>query len=162
MLTGSPASFFNAFSCYVEATSNVWLDSAMRYFVECLKKYAVFTGRASRPEFWYFYLFCLLIVMVIGFISGIVGTVLGYQENVLMIPPDIFILAIGLPSWAVVVRRCHDIGLNPWWSLLTLIPLGGLLVLIGIGVQPGQPGTNQHGPNPSEVEKASSVPTATT
>lgn len=99
--------------------------------------------------------------MVIGFISAFVGTALGYQENILMIPPDIFILAIGLPSWAVLVRRCHDIGLNPWWSLLTAIPFIGFLALIGIGVQPGQSGTNQYGPNPTEAGESSSISTVT-
>lgn len=133
----------------------------MKYFIECLEKYAVFRGRASRPEFWYCYLFSLLIVMVIGFISAFVGMALGYQENVLMIPPDIFILAIGLPSWAVLVRRCHDIGLNPWWSLLTVMPFIGFLALIGIGVQPSQPGTNRYGPNPTEAEESSSISTVT-
>lgn len=123
----------------------------MRYYFEGLKKYAVFKGRASRREFWYFYLYEFLAVITIGFLCGLIGGALGYTDDVLMMPPDLFILATGLPSWAVLVRRCHDIGLNPWWSLLTLLPLLGILVLIGIGVHDSQPGPNRHGTNPNEI-----------
>ena len=132
----------------------------MRYYIAALKKYAVFRGRASRREFWYFTLFTFFIAVLIGFVSGIVAGITGTDNDVAIIPAYVFILAMGVPSWAVLVRRCHDIGLNPWWSLTTIIPVIGFLVLIGIGVQDSQPGTNRHGPNPNtpEVDSAPTSP----
>lgn len=130
----------------------------MKYYFEGLRKYAVFKGRATRREFWYFYLFNFLAVLIIGFFSGVIGGALGYDSNVLLLPGYLFIFATGLPSWAVLVRRCHDIGLNPWWSLLTVVPLLGELVLIGIGLQESQPGANRHGPG--TVTAGSSSPEA--
>lgn len=126
----------------------------MRYWLLALRKYAVFSGRATRSEFCYFYLFNFLFVLVIGLLSGIVAGFTGLSDEVAIQPADLFIIATGLPAWAVLVRRCHDIGMNPWWSLTTLIPLGGLLVLIGIGLHESQPGPNQHGPNPKGVNPA--------
>ena len=132
----------------------------MKYYIACLRKYAVFRGRASRREFWYFYLYNFLAVMVIAVVAGLIGGVQGVRDSgVLMVPVDLFIIATGIPTWAVTVRRCHDFGLNPWWTLLTLVPALGLLYLIWIGVQPSQPGANAHGPNPDDV--AADSPAAT-
>jgi len=123
----------------------------MRYYFLALKKYAVFSGRATRSEFWYFYLFNFFFVFAIAFLSGIGAGMTNVSDNVAMLPADLFILATGVPAWAVLVRRCHDIGLNPWWSLVTLIPLGGLLVLIAIGTQDSQLGPNRYGANPKAL-----------
>ncbi|MGC1380422.1 MAG: DUF805 domain-containing protein [Candidatus Baltobacteraceae bacterium] len=121
----------------------------MRYYIQGLRKYAVFQGRAGRPEFWYFYLYNFLAILVIGFLSGFIGAALGSPDtNLLMVPADLFILATALPSWGVLVRRCHDIGLNPWWSLLTIVPLLGLIALIGIGVRESQPDSGSREPVP--------------
>jgi uncharacterized membrane protein YhaH (DUF805 family) len=63
---------------------------------------------------------------------------------------DFFSLLIFLPSLAVSVRRLHDIGMNGWWVLLNLVPLGGLVLLV-LFCQDSQPGDNNYGPNPKEV-----------
>jgi uncharacterized membrane protein YhaH (DUF805 family) len=60
----------------------------------------------------------------------------------------LFGLATFLPGLAVTARRLHDIGRSGWWMLLWLVPLVGWIVLIVWYCQPGQPGTNQYGPNP--------------
>lgn len=136
------------------------MNKAISYYIDGLRKYAVFRGRASRREFWYFYLFNFLIAMLIGFVSGVVAGITGLSDAVAVVPADLFILAMGIPSWAVLVRRCHDIGLNPWWSLTTVIPFIGLLVLIGIGIQDSQPGPNRYGPNPNDANVDSAAVTA--
>ncbi len=92
----------------------------------CLSKYATFTGRASRPEFWWFFLFQLLV--------SIAASMLGDVANGLVN------LALLLPALAVGARRLHDIGRSGWWQLIMLTVIG-LLVLIYWWVQPTGEGT---------------------
>jgi len=87
----------------------------------CLSNYATFSGRASRSEFWWFFLFQVLLMAAVSMISekltGLVN------------------LALLLPSLAVGARRLHDIGKSGWWQLLMISGIG-LLVLIYWWVQP--------------------------
>ena len=96
-----------------------------------LKGYVKFSGRATRSEYWWFYLFWLILVVVTGMISENLAAVL--------------ILALLLPSLAVGVRRMHDIGKSGWWLLVALIPLIGGLILLYFLVQPSV-GDNDYGP----------------
>jgi uncharacterized membrane protein YhaH (DUF805 family) len=104
------------------------------WYIEVLKKYAVFEGRARREEFWMFTLVNFIVSLVLHLISGVLG--------------GIYALAVLLPSIGVGVRRLHDIGRSGWWLLISLIPLVGIIVLIYFFVQDSQPGTNEHGPSP--------------
>jgi uncharacterized membrane protein YhaH (DUF805 family) len=104
-----------------------------------LSQYVGFSGRARRSEYWYFFLFYVIVAIVIGIIDAIIGsTVLGV----------ILSLAFLLPSLAVTMRRLHDIGRAGWWILIGLIPLIGAIVLIVFACQDSQPGENQYGPSP--------------
>ncbi len=100
---------------------------------KCFKHYADFSGRANRPEFWYFYLF--------GFLVGLLS----------LIPIIGWIIALGMiiPNLAVGVRRLHDIGKSGWNYLFCLIPLVGTILLIVWFCQPSQEGENKYGPNPN-------------
>lgn len=115
----------------------------MHWYLEALKKYAVFEGRARRREYWFFVLFNLIISFVLGFIEGLVGGpgVLG----------AIYALAVLIPGIAVAVRRLHDTGRSGWWLLIALVPIVGFIVLLVFMVQDGTPGPNQYGPNPKQV-----------
>ena len=76
----------------------------------CLSKYTKFDGRASRPEFWYFILFCFIYMFVGGFLLGLIGVSDAAFDGatlVLMIP-------IFIPSIAVASRRLHDINQSGW------------------------------------------------
>jgi len=116
----------------------------MNWYVEVLKKYAVFSGRARRKEYWMFVLFNIIISFVIGFVEGMVGLARdGYGPI-----SGLYMLAILLPSIAVGIRRLHDTGRSGWWLLIMLIPIIGPLVLLFFFVGDSQPGTNQYGPNP--------------
>ena len=95
----------------------------------CFAKYATFSGRASRPEFWWFLLFQLL--------ASIAASILGDKLNALVN------LALLLPALAVGTRRLHDIGKSGWWQLLTLTGLG-LLLLIYWWVQPTAEGSTAY------------------
>jgi uncharacterized membrane protein YhaH (DUF805 family) len=112
----------------------------MNWYLDVLKKYAVFDGRARRKEYWMFFLFNIIIAFALGIIEGIIGGpgVVG----------AIYGLAVLLPGIAVGVRRLHDTNRSGWWLLIGLVPLIGAIVLIVFFVQDSQPGDNQYGPNP--------------
>ncbi len=115
----------------------------MNYFMDALKKYAVFSGRARRSEYWYFFLFIMIANIVL---SGIDYVVLNAADSGFAILSSIFSLAILLPTIGVSVRRLHDTGKVGWWYLIAFIPLGGL-VLLYFFVQDSEP-DNQYGPCP--------------
>lgn len=120
----------------------------MSWYLAVLKKYAVFSGRAQRKEYWMFFLFNIIIAILLGIIEVVIGISPDADESILA---NIYSLAILLPSLAVSVRRLHDIGRSGWWLLIGLIPLIGAIVLLVFAVQDGQPGPNQYGPNPKEA-----------
>jgi len=109
----------------------------------CFKKYADFTGRASRPEFWWF--------MLATTIGNFVLQLLSLTLTV------VFVLVTLLPSLAVGARRLHDIGRTGWWLLICLIPLIGPLVIIVFAAQPGNAGDNRFGAPPSNGAVPSSA-----
>lgn len=117
----------------------------MNWFMAALKKYAVFSGRAQRAEYWYFLLFYLIIYVGLA----IVDSLLGMSEIGLL--SLIFSLAMIVPSLAVSVRRLHDVDRTGWWVLFAFIPLIGFIVLLVFTVQDGTPGENRFGSNPKGV-----------
>lgn len=121
------------------------------YYVQALKKYAVFSGRARRREYWYFFLGNVLVSVIIT----IIGTLLS-SEQFIDIASGAYTLAVLLPVLAVGVRRLHDTGKTGWWILLSLIPIVGALILIYFFVQDSAPGENKYGKNPKEINAAAS------
>lgn len=121
----------------------------MEYYVGVLKKYAVFEGRATRSEFWYFVLFNFIISIAISIVAGIV------HLNLLGM---VYSLGVLIPSWAVGARRLHDIGKSGWWQLIGIIPIIGWIILIVWMATDTQPGANEYGPNPKEGEAAPEAP----
>jgi len=121
----------------------------MNWYIEVLKKYAVFSGRARRKEYWYFALFNLIFSLVLGFIDGVIGTF--SPETGLGLLGGIYSLAILIPSLAVSVRRLHDTGRSGWWLLVALIPLIGVIVLLVFTVQDSHQGANEYGENPKAL-----------
>jgi uncharacterized membrane protein YhaH (DUF805 family) len=109
----------------------------MNYYLDVLKKYAVFSGRATRSEFWYFVLINFIVTIVLGVVDksmglgGILGIVYG--------------LAVLIPGIAVGARRLHDIGKSGWMQLIILIPLIGLIWLIVLFALESYPGKNKYG-----------------
>lgn len=121
----------------------------MNWFLMALKKYATFSGRSRRSEYWYYVLFYLIIAIVLAFIDRSAGTLMG--DRGVGVLGGIFALSMLLPSLAVGARRLHDTGRTGWWQLIALIPLIGAIVLLVFYVQDSHPGSNQYGPNPKEV-----------
>jgi len=114
----------------------------MEWYIGVIKKYAVFSGRARRKEYWMFFLFNL----IIGAVFGILGKII--PGPFITIISSIYSLALLVPGLAVMFRRLHDTNRSGVCILLGLIPLVGAIILIVFAVQEGTPGDNQYGPNP--------------
>jgi uncharacterized membrane protein YhaH (DUF805 family) len=142
-----------------------------------LEKYADFTGRAPRAEYWWYILAIIVAEIVVNIIESIIGTnhmVLGVYGPLMLL----LVLGTIVPSIAVAVRRLHDTNRSGWWLLLPAVPyclafalggaamaagnwagagVAGIFLLIGLVcaivllvfmVLPGNPGDNRFGPNP--------------
>ncbi len=105
-------------------------------YVNVLKNYVTFKGRANRPEYWYF----VLVNFIVAILIGIVGVMVH-----LPVLSDIYSLAVLLPSLAVGARRLHDTDRSGWWLLIGLVPLIGFIVLIVFFVQKGTEKENRFG-----------------
>ena len=121
----------------------------MNWYLEALRKYAVFDGRARRMEYWMFVLINCLIVVVLSVVDTVVGLFsLGNSVGALT---GLYWLVVLVPSVAVTVRRLHDTDRSGWWALLALLPLLGTIVLFVFCVLDGTPGANRFGENPKAV-----------
>ncbi|MGW2524316.1 DUF805 domain-containing protein [Streptomyces sp. NPDC001617] len=120
----------------------------MSYAFEPLKKYAQFSGRSRRAEYWQY-------ALVIG-IAYVVLMVLALasKSSVVFGLIAVFYLGILVPSLAVGVRRLHDTGKSGWWLLFGIVPLVGGITLLVFTCLDSQPGPNQYGPNPKEAAPA--------
>lgn len=121
----------------------------MNWYFEVLKKYAVFSGRSRRKEYWFFVLFNIIVSIILAVIDGVTGTL--DPESGMGILGLIYTLAVLIPALAVSVRRLHDTGRSGWWLLILLIPLIGTIVILIFMVQDSKPEENQYGPNPKSA-----------
>jgi uncharacterized membrane protein YhaH (DUF805 family) len=124
-------------------------EQIMNWYLDVLKKYAVFNGRARRKEYWMFFLFNVIISIVLLIVDGILGT--SAVPGTMGLLGAIYLLALLVPGIAVAVRRLHDTGRSGWWILIGLVPFVGGIVLIVFLVQDSTPGENQFGKNPKMV-----------
>lgn len=116
-------------------------------------KYFDFSGRATRSEYWYFYLFNFLVVMVY-YIALFATLISGGSDSAgsafLAVVFLIYSLAIIIPSLAVTVRRLHDTGHSGWWIFLNLLLVIGSIVLFIWFITDSDPDTNEYGDNPKQ------------
>jgi uncharacterized membrane protein YhaH (DUF805 family) len=143
-----------------------------------IEKYATFTGRASRPEYWWYTLALIVAYVVISVVENMVG--LSQMAGPYGLLSLLLMLATFVPSLAVSVRRLHDTNRSGWWLLVALVPYGlmaivgimaysgsgllalaammgviGIIAMIGavallvFMVLPGTPGENNYGPPPA-------------
>ena len=114
-----------------------------------LAKYATFSGRATRPEYWWWILAMIILFTVLGLIDGaVIAPLLGFEAfDPEAAQPVSFIASLGLllPNLAVSARRLHDTDRSAWWLLLGLIPVIGTLVLLVFYVLRGTDGPNRFG-----------------
>jgi uncharacterized membrane protein YhaH (DUF805 family) len=103
-------------------------------YIKVLKNYANFDGRARRAEYWYFFLFNMIIAFPLAIVGGLIGNT---------ILSTLYSCAIFLPSLAVGVRRMHDVGKSGWYLL---IPIYSFI----LAVTEGDSGPNNYGPDPKD------------
>jgi uncharacterized membrane protein YhaH (DUF805 family) len=116
----------------------------------CLTKYADFSGRARRSEYWWFVVFTAVASTVAGVLDALIGTQFGGTGVVQVLVA----LALLAPGLAVSVRRLHDVGQTGWWVLLLLIPvLGALVLIVAFYIRDSAP-DNHYGPSPKDAGAA--------
>ena len=115
----------------------------MDCFLQALRNYVNFSGRANRKEFWMFVLFAILTTIVAAIID--VATGLFNEEVGLGLISGILQLFYFLPGLSLYVRRLHDLGRSGWWVLLLFVPLVNIAMLIYIGFFKGTEGPNDYG-----------------
>ncbi|MDO8989037.1 MAG: DUF805 domain-containing protein [Sideroxyarcus sp.] len=108
----------------------------MNWYIDVLKNYATFEGRAGREEYWNFTL-----------LNVIVGIALFVTNHRML---GVYMLAVLIPSIAVSVRRLHDVDRSGWWLLIAAVPVVGIVFLYFM-LQDGMPGANRYGFNPKDV-----------
>jgi uncharacterized membrane protein YhaH (DUF805 family) len=126
---------------YSPRASEITFASAVRI---CLTKFADYSGRAGRPEFWWFVLASVLFTVAIAFVGAVLTAATQSIAPLLVL----YLLAVAgllFPGSAVTVRRLHDTGRSGWWYWIGLVPFGGLLLLI-FELTASDPGPNRHGP----------------
>jgi uncharacterized membrane protein YhaH (DUF805 family) len=113
----------------------------------CLEQYVGFDGRASRSEYWWFFLAFGITVFVAGILDGIIFGVGSTDPTWIS---TILQLGLFLPSLAVVFRRLHDHGKSGWnvcWVFL-ILPIFYLIYLM---IMDGEAQGNAYGPVPTNT-----------
>lgn len=125
----------------------------MSFFINCLNKYAVFSGRATRAEYWIFYLGTVILTnppAIIGVILFVLGEETGNEiflgiGSLFILFANIILFSLTIPNIAVSVRRLHDVGKSGSYLFLGLIPFAGPIILLITLCEDSQRGENQYG-----------------
>ena len=120
--------------------------SMMDAVKKCFENYANFNGRARRSEYWYFYLFNMLISLGLYLLSSLAGE--GFISSALGTISSLYGLAVLIPGLAVCWRRLHDIGKSGANWFFIFIPIVGAVLLIVWFATEGNHGDNAYGPDP--------------
>lgn len=122
----------------------------MEYYVNVIKNYATFSGRARRKEYWMFALFNIIFSIVASLIDRFTGLSIDISGVSIGIISSIYSLFILIPSLAVIVRRLHDTNRSGGWIFIGLIPLIGWIVLLVFYCTAGTVGNNKYGADPKK------------
>ena len=118
-------------------------NAMVNYTLECItQKYADFSGRARRMEYWSFTLFTSAISLILNTLYTTT------DSTIFSILAGVFSLAILVPGIAVSWRRLHDTGRKGAWYFIDLIPVVGWIIALVWFCQEGTPGDNEFGPDP--------------
>ena len=127
----------------------------MSWYLMVWKKFAQFSGRSRRKEYWMFFLYNTLIsaaLWILGLVFRQVGMGVIIPNSgiglIFFVLYFAYLLAILIPCLAVSVRRLHDTGKSGWLFLLVLIPIVGPIILLVFFMLAGNSGANQYGPDP--------------
>lgn len=120
----------------------------MNWYLDVLRNYFGFSGRAQRSEYWMFIIVNMVFAFVLGATDSMIGWTLVSESGVLTTLYGAFVF---LPWWAVQFRRLHDTDRSAWWLLLIIIPVVGWIIIILFNCQRGTQGENRYGPDPLEA-----------
>ena len=112
----------------------------------CLSNYANFNGRARRSEFWWFWLFVVIVQVVV---QTLIAVIVGTDSIVYSLLVFVLAIALAIPLYAAGARRLHDTGKSGWLQLLILIPCAGISILIVLWAQQSSGVDNQYGAPPA-------------
>jgi len=118
----------------------------MEWYIMVWKRFAEFSGRSRRKEYWMFTLINMVICLVL-YIPGLALRESGIGPIFLGLY-FIYCLAVPIPGLAVSVRRLHDTGKSGWFLLLALIPIVGPIIVLVFVCMDSDAAANQYGPNP--------------
>ena len=125
--------------------------SIMDAMKSCFQQYVGFSGRASRSEYWFFYLSFVVAAMGMLVLTVVSAFVLDALAGLMGMLTMVTYLGFFLPMLSVTVRRLHDLGKSGWMFLVVLIPIvGGILLLVWF-VSDGQPHDNAYGAVPTNT-----------
>ena len=124
----------------------------MHWYLEVFRKYAVFSGRARRQEYWIFFLVSALVTIFLVVTEEFMGWKFEMDGDDLGFLSTLYHIAIFIPYLAVTIRRLHDTDRSGWWVLIALIPLVGAIVLLVLLMLTGTRGDNRFGPDPKASE----------
>lgn len=117
----------------------------------CFQQYVGFSGRASRSEYWFFYLSFVVAAIGMLVLTIVSAFVLDALAGLMGMLTMVTYLGFFLPMLSVTVRRLHDLGKSGWMFLVVLIPIvGGILLLVWF-VSDGQPHDNAYGAVPTNT-----------
>ena len=119
----------------------------MNWFIQAIKKYNDFSGRARRKELGFFFLCSIVLYMILMLIEQSLGLTLGEPFRVGMLSAVLSIVLF-VPTLALYFRRLHDMDMSAWWLLMLVIPLLGFLFLLVLFFRDGTGGANRFGPSP--------------
>ena len=133
-----------------------WCKQSKRYsimgFAESIKtglaKFFVASGRSSRSEFWWYYLFILILTSFFGVVGGFVSGHGGVEQTWVGIIFDVIGLVFGISMICAEIRRLHDSGKSGWNVWWTLIPIAGFIYVLYLLCKPSEQGPNRYGPQP--------------
>lgn len=114
----------------------------MSWYLQAIKNYCNFSGRARRREYWMFVLISAVIAFVLGIIDEIVG---------IKLFTSLYSLFILIPELSLTFRRLHDIDKSAWWLFIAFVPIVGAIILFVFSVKPGTVGTNRYGDDPRDT-----------
>ncbi len=114
----------------------------MSWYIQVIKNYVNFSGRARRKEYWMFVLFNVIFALVAGLIDIVIGV---------KIVSTIYSLFVLIPQLSLSFRRLHDIDKSAWWLLIALIPVVGAIILLAFSLQAGTVGPNRFGEDPKQI-----------
>lgn len=121
----------------------------MHYYVNVIKNYVNFSGRATRQEYWIFFLINIAVSIALGIVDEIFVSSSGSSVHILS---GLYTLFIFLPGFALFIRRLHDTNRSGWWILIGLIPVIGAIVLFIFTVLDSAPEINKWGVSPKYAE----------